>query len=336
MQAQRVLFTNRHEVTLDPVDFDDAPQHDHDLVIRNRYSVVSAGTELASLAGQNSWFPFPGVPGYACCGEVIAAGAKAGDFRQGDAVFSYGPHASHFHLDTRDDKVGLALKVPRGVPLDLAPLARMASIPMTALRVSTIELGDPVVVTGLGLVGNLAAQLATLQGGRVLGVDINAARRELAASCGLADTLDAGSSEWVAQARTHLDGGAHTLIDATGLSMVIDQALNVVADNGEAILLGTPRDSYTADLTPTYQRVHQYPRVTLKGAIEWCLPTHPIPFTKHSIARNTAIIFDLVRDGRLRFEPLISHRVHPREAAEAYRGLRDEKDTWRGVIFAWD
>lgn len=75
--------------------------------------------------------------------------------------------------------------------------------------------------------------------------------------------------------------------------------------------------------------------ITFKGAHEWRYPTEPNSFVKHSLVRNSGIVFELMQQQKLHIEPLISHVIKPEQASEAYEGLRTNKDQYNGVLFDW-
>jgi len=316
MKVKKIVFTGPGAVEVQTVDASFAPVGPTEIVVKTSYSLVSAGTELACLAGIESWFPLPGTPGYIAVGEVREAGAAVARVRPGDVVLTQGPHAGWFKVDTTVPDRGLCLKLAAGLAPELAPLARIGSIAITALRVSRIELGDNVLVTGLGQVGNLAAQLATLQGARVIGVDLRARRRTGAADCGIASTVDAAAPDWKDQVR-RLAGsrGISAYIDATGLSAVITDACALVAPYGEAILLGSPRGAFSTNVTELLNRIHLPGYLTFHGALEWRHPAFKDPFVKHSIERNWEIVMELIAAGRLRVASLCTHRVPPAAVA---------------------
>lgn len=195
-QFKRITFTRPGVVEYASMDEPLIISKPTEVIVRNLYSLVSAGTELACLSGAEWWFPLPNIPGYAAVGEVVARGTAVTKVVLGDVVLTHGPHAGYFKIDTTDRYTGTCIKLPAGLAPELAALARMASIAMTSLRVAHIELGDQVLVAGLGLVGNLAAQLAGLQGGTVIGIDLNEKRRALAQACGLAHTVDPARPDW--------------------------------------------------------------------------------------------------------------------------------------------
>lgn len=307
-----------------------------EIIIRNRHSLISAGTELACLSGTEWWFQLPGTPGYAAVGDVLACGASVKKVAPGDMVLTHGPHAEYYKIDTTDRYTGTCLKLPAGLDPRNAPMARLASISFAAIRMATIELGDNVLVAGLGLIGNLAAQLASAQGAVVIAVDLSAKRRAIAARCGIAHTIDSGDPGWKATAQ-HLAGhrGITTFIDATGLATVITAGTSLLHPRGETILLGTPRAPVQGDLTAVLRDIHLPPFATYRGALEWRLPTFADEFSKHSIERNSEILVDLAARGIISFDPLVTQRFAPENAADAYRGLQLQKEDYLGVIFDW-
>jgi hypothetical protein len=213
----------------------------------------------------------------------------------------------------------------------------MASIAMTSLRKSNIELGDYVLVTGQGVIGNFAAQFAQLQGAEVIVSDIDDNRLDVSKKCGLENTVNSSKTDLKAYVEKFTNGeGVSTYIDATGLSAVVNGSADLVGWNGEIILLGSPRAPFDNDLTSFLKHFHYIPfNHTLKGALEFTIPTHPDDFNKHSIERNAAIIMNLIKNDKLIVKPFYTHKLHPAKAQEAYEGLRDKPQEYMGVVFDW-
>ncbi len=309
-----------------------------EVLIETLYSVVSPGTELACLSGKESWFPFPRTPGYAQVGRVAAIGSEVKEWKTGELAVNYGGHQRYqvHNLENRGDftlAVGDAAVAP-----ELAAFTRMATIAFTGVRVSSIELGDSVAVLGMGVVGNLAAQLAQLAGGFVVAMDANDRRLEQARACGLANTLNPRAGDPAAELKRLSGGeGVRTVIDATGSPRAAVGALPWIAKDGELILLGSPRGECQGDLTDLLNYVHLAPRgcITLKGAHEWRYPLHRDPFVKHSLERNSQIVLRLLAEKRLDPRGLITHTVAPRQAPEVYAGLREKPEEYLGVVIDW-
>ncbi|MDZ7723619.1 MAG: zinc-binding alcohol dehydrogenase [candidate division KSB1 bacterium] len=337
MQCRTVKATKINTVEFVKEAFEESIQSPTEVILKNRFSHISAGTELACLAGLESWFEIPGVPGYTAIGEIIEKGEAVDQFNVGDGVYTMGPHQEYYKIDITDRWHGLCVPVPDGLDEDVAAFTHMAGIAMTSLRASSIELGDTVLVTGLGVIGNLAAQLAQLQGARVIAVDLVDHRLDVAKACGIQQVYNSKKEDIPALINKLTDAaGVNAFIDATGVSPVIEQYAGTVAFNGELILLGSPRQPYQTDLTQVLQKVHLLPHsLTMKGALEFTFPTQNDEFVKHSIERNSRIIMELMRRDELKIKPFYTHKLHPSEAQNAYDGLANDKDTYMGVVFDW-
>ncbi|KPL12241.1 MAG: hypothetical protein AMS26_18385, partial [Bacteroides sp. SM23_62] len=128
-----------------------------------------------------------------------------------------------------------------------------------------------------------------------------------------------------------------TYIDASGMASVIEASMEILAQHGEVILLGSPREPHETNLTRFLQYYHNYPWYhTLKGALEFSYPTHQDEFSKHSIERNSKIIITLILEKKLLIKPIYSHKIKPSGIQAAYDGLREQPDEFVGVIIDWD
>lgn len=333
IDAKRVMFVEPYVVRLEGFKFDPAPA-DNEVVIRTLASIVSAGTELACLAGSEDWARLPFAPGYGAVGQVIAVGKGVRDIAIGDVVFTHSNHASHAKGEV------VTVKVPPGLDPFHAVFARMASVAITALRVSNAELGDKVAVIGLGSVGNLASQIFNLAGCDVIGIDLVPRRLQVARECGLKTTINPNEIDPIEALRGWSDGrGCEVVVEASGNPQAALLAAEMAGRKGEVILLGSPRKPLQSNVTELLRRIHLwgYGCVTFKGAHEWRLPVHEDSegFFKHSIERNTRILLRSIAEGRLRIGPLLTHKLPPDRCAEAYRGLRENPDEYIGIAFDW-
>jgi len=335
LDNRKITFTAPWQVELSEEKLaDDGPLGGNEVLLKKHYTLISPGTELACLSGNESWFAMPGTPGYSAVSEIVRKGPDVEGFEIGDFVFHYGNHSA---LE-RTSVEGVFLKVPESIPLSWVPFARMATVAFTSIRVSNIELGDCVAVTGLGLIGNMASQLAGLQGAKVIGVDLSGQRREIAKLCGVNHVLD-GTGDRLANEVMELTSGngVSALIEATGVPQVAINGLPWIGKFGELILLGSPRGALDANVTEVLNYSHLFDRgcITFKGAHEWRYPVTPTPFNKHSLTRNSQVVFELMGQRRLNIEPLISHVLSPEDAPSAYEGLRFNKDDYQGILFKW-
>lgn len=330
---RKVLFPEKQKALCVNDEIDDLNIPEGKFLIRTMYSQVSAGTERAIYRGQEAWFPLPGTPGYSCVGRVIAKSSTVADVEIGDIIFCRGKHAEYQYVD-RDDNF---CKVPERIDLKKAPIARLFAIAITGVRMSKIELGDDVLVVGQGLIGNAAAQLAQLQGANVLALDLDDGRLEQSKACGIAHMLNSGSENLMAKIMEIFDGRKPTtVIDATGVPKVIDDSIDYVAPDGRLVLLGSPRGEYIGNITHFQQHIHRFAhRVEVIGAHEQMSPRKAMPYVKHSCQRNERICLELIADGKLKVDTLITNVVPPEDCEIVYSELDKNNPAYLGVVFDW-
>lgn len=308
-----------------------------EVLVRNLCSHISAGTELACIAGLESFFTIPDTPGYTAVGQIEAFGTQIEALNIGDRVYTYGPHAEYFKIDTTDRWHGICVPVPEEVSNATAAFTHMATIAITAIRQSNIELGDRVLVTGLGAIGSLAAQLAQLQGAEVIALDRIPSRVEAAKDCGIAgaEIVEVGPiSESLLKKLK--EKPVQVFIDATGAAAVLEAYTPHLGASSQVIVLGSPRTPYQTNLAAFLQHFHLLPvNAALKGALEFIYPTHPSPFHKHSITRNAEIVLQLMAQNRLHIGPLQTQVLQPEKAGEGYKGLREHPQDYLGVLIDW-
>jgi 2-desacetyl-2-hydroxyethyl bacteriochlorophyllide A dehydrogenase len=338
MLLKQVVVTGPNAVELQRLDLDDGELGPAELLVETESTFISAGTEISNYLAKDpdvfrpgTWCAYPWRSGYANVGVVRAKGRGAWMAGVGERVFTYGPHASVHRYDT----ARLAIRVPEAIEPDIAAASRMASVALCALYACRPEGSPWVVVFGLGMVGNIAAQSFAIRGYRVIGVDPLASRREIAATCGILHAVG-GAPDEVQQAIVELTDGklAGIAIDAVGHASVIAQALEATAACGELVLLGTPRVPVQGNITTLWDQVHRK-MVTVRGALEWFLPMYPDVGRRDSQYSKQEEIFDWIARGLLKLDPMISHRLRPEQVKQAYEGLLREPDTYTGVVLDW-
>ncbi len=334
MQAKRLVFPRVQEVAWETFEVPEPPEA-HDVVARSISSLVSPGTELALYTGSHIGFtlpepPFPLMPhrpGYAMVGEIHALGHAVRGLRVGQRVLLEAPHGTVALADTRTHAV---VPVPDAVADIHAPLARMAGIAFTALRLAPAALGERVVVLGLGLVGLLAGQLYRLAGARpVVGVDRLASRLRLAEDMGILP-VDASREEIpVALARLLGARGADVVVEATGSPALVTPALEAAARGGAVVLLGSTRGTVELDV---YSLVHRK-ALRLIGGHETALPFE----AGHAWPRrqNLGLALELMAAGDLMTKGLITSQVGLDQALRVHAMLRDSPESHLGVILHW-
>lgn len=338
MKIRQVVVTGQNQVALQDFDLDERNLGPHELLIDTDCTFISAGTEIANYTGKDpnvfragSWCAYPWKSGYSNVGVVQAVGASVVRAKPGDRVFTFGPHASAI----RYDESSLVFPAPPKLDPMLVAAARMAGVSTTALIVSRLE-GNPwVAVFGLGMVGNLAAQAFRIKGCRVIGVDPVASRRQLALQCGIPHVIGGAPDEVHAQIEELTGGGlADIAVESVGLGSVARQALKATAAMGQLVLLGSPRGACPGDLTEMLGDILSR-NLTVRGALEWCLPTYAESGNAMTHYRKQAMIYDWLQRGELKLAPLISHRLRPSQIREAYEGLARQPEVYTGVGLVW-
>ncbi len=338
MRGRRVVVKGKRQVELEEFELDESELKGHEIIVENKYTMISPGTELSIYTGLDpgvydpkSWCHYPFHPGYAGVGRVVKVGDEVEGLRIGDVVYGFFNHASICKYDVAKR---LCLPIPSELDEKTALVARFATIGLTAVRVSSVEPGDHVLIIGLGIIGNLAAQLFREAGAFVVGTDLVARRRELLEDLGIKtlDPLDPNFNEKLLEVTEGL--GPRIVVDAVGDSKVVAKAVDLVRRNGEVIILGTPRASFVTDVTPIFRKVHLN-WITIKGALEWCFPQYNVTGLRHSYESNTRYVWELIRRGRLKVRKLITHVLKPEGFREAYEGLLNKKNEYLGVIIDW-
>ena len=330
LEGRRIVFTAPGVLAWEQFSVDDSDLGPTELIVRTHVTAISPGTELARFGGKSLRFNAgathaPFLPGYANIGTVLAAGAAV-PAAPGDRVYTMATHASIARVDLRQD---LCVPVPAGLADEDAVFARLATVSMTTLLTTIARGGDAVAVVGLGLVGNLAAQIFQRCGMHVSAIDRSAARRAIAERCGLRHLHAAAEDEVLAQRH-------RLVIEASGSAEALASAVGLAASGGEIVMIGAPWGGAENSVPSGRLTGEIFLRfLRLRSGSEWEIPRQPEPLAIGSIHQNSVTALDWLAAGQLQARPLITHRLPAEAAAEAYAGLRSRPDDYLGVILRW-
>ncbi len=258
--------------------------------------------------------------GYSLCGVVTEVGAGIDDVAVGDVVACAGnEHALHAELNWVPKN--LYARVPDGVDPRHAAFGTVGSIAMQGVRRGEPQLGDVALVIGLGLIGQLVVQLLVASGVRVVGVDPDPGRCELAERLG-ALACSHPESGVVDTAVGELTGGHgvdQVYLAAGGPSNgPVELAAKLARDRGTVVDIGKcslnlPWNAYyEKELDVRFSRSYgpgRYdPSYELEGR------DYPIGYVRWTERRNLECFLDLAARDRLDVEPLISHVAEFTEA----------------------
>jgi predicted dehydrogenase len=345
------------------------------VLVRSAYSLISTGTELMkvseagmSMLGKARSRPDQvakvmqsvatnGVPatyrkvmgkldsytplGYSLCGVVEQVGAGIDDVAVGDLVACAGnEHALHAELNWVPKN--LCARVPDGLARRHAAFGTVGSIALQGVRRGESQLGDVALVIGLGLIGQLVVQLLAASGVRVVGVDPDPVRCELAERLGAAACGDPASAA-VEAAVAELTGSHGVdqvyLAAGGGSNQPVELAARLCRDRGRVVDIGKCRLDlpwnayYEKELDVRFSRSYgpgRYdPEYELEGR------DYPIGYVRWTERRNLACFLDLVARGRVDVEPLVSHIADFDDAVDTYQRLKDGDLKAVAVLFRY-
>ncbi|MBA3712072.1 MAG: Gfo/Idh/MocA family oxidoreductase [Pyrinomonadaceae bacterium] len=307
--------------------------------LRKIWDVMKVAGPVRTAAEVRAKFSEYAVLGYSGAGVVIDRHATVPDLEIGDRV-AYGGEGTG-HGETILAGRNLVARVPDSVPFEHACFATLGSIAMNAVRVAQIGLGDTVAVIGQGLVGQLTAQLARLQGGSVIAIDLKPDRVALATRMGADHALLADSS---------LPESINSLTNGLGVDCVIvaaaskspapcQQALQICRDRGRLVIVGAVEMSfpwhemYLKEIQLFMSRAYgpgSYdPDYEKKGR------DYPISYVRWTENRNMEEFLRLVAKGHVQLEPLITHQFPLNDAASAYQTILDPSSNSLAVLLRY-
>lgn len=254
------------------------------------------------------------------CNVGVVSKSATAEFSEGDRVVSNGPHADVVAVPEK-----LCAKIPAGVSDEAAAFTVVASIGLQGIRLAQPTLGEAFVVTGVGLIGLLTVQMLRAQGCRVLAIDFDPAKLELAAQFG-AETCNPGAGEDPLAAGLAFSRGAGVdgviITASTKSSDPVEQAAQMCRKRGRIVLVGVTglslnrEDFYHKELS--FQVSCSYGPGRYDPQYEQHGNDYPIAFVRWTEKRNFEAVLDMLCSGSLDVEPLISHRIPFEQAPRAY------------------
>ncbi len=274
--------------------------------------------------------------GYCNVGRIIQVGSGVVGFKYGDRVASNGKHA-----EVVSSPQNLCALVPDGVSDDEATFTVLAAIALQGIRLSNPTLGETFVVTGLGLLGLITVQLLRAHGCRVIGIDFDKTKLELAKKFG-AEIVDLSAGQDPVELSVAYSRGrgvdAVIITATTKSSDPVHQAALMCRKRGRIILVGVTGlnlsrdDFYKKELT--FQVSASYGPGRYDSNYEEKGHDYPFGFVRWTEQRNFEAVLDMMSDGRLDVKPLISHRFSIENAGNAY-SLIGGSDPFLGILITY-
>lgn len=331
--GQLVVFTRPRTVSIGT--YEDRPLGPKEVRLRTLYSGISAGTELTAYRGTNPYihkrwdtdsrlfvkartashrYPIKGW-GYEEVGEVVEVGAKVTGVRGGERVFGGWGHRTR-HV-VKEEYVRQRL-----LPADLDPIlgifSQIGAIALNGVHDARIRIGETVAVFGLGVPGQIAAQLAKCSGATVIGVDLYEQRLALARGLGAIDIglnpRDGSAAEAI---KERTDGrGADVSIEVSGSAAALHEAIRAAAYSSRVVTLGF----FQGEANGLFlgEEFHHNRINVVCSQISGVDPELSYRWTR---LRQAQTAMRLQAEGLLNLEPLITHVFPLAQAAEAFQVL---------------
>lgn len=345
------------------------------VLVRNHYSVISAGTEGKSVKDARLGYvakararkdevgkvmksvqnfgllptykmvmnklESPSPLGYCCAGEVIAVAADVQDLRIGDFVACGGNTA--VHAEVVSVPVNLCVKLPAGIDIRQASFATLGAIAMQGIRQADLRLGENAVVIGLGLIGQLTIQMLNAAGIRTIGIDIDERMVKLAAAnnCELAVNRRSETLENDVLQFTSGHGTDAVIITAgTDSTDPVDLAGVLCRKKGKVIIVGA---------VPTgFKRANYFRKeLELKMSASYGPGRYdreyeedgidyPYAYVRWTENRNMEAFIELLRKGKLNVSGLITHEFSFKSAEDAYKIIVEKTEPFTGMILKYN
>jgi predicted dehydrogenase/threonine dehydrogenase-like Zn-dependent dehydrogenase len=345
---------------------------DGSVLLANRYSLISAGTETTAVRSNvrdmilkaattpeirdqvkdmmfsdgvrktmdrvrfetSKWTPL----GYSGAGVAIEVGRHVSGIRVGDLVAYGGQSHAEFIRAPRN----LCVKVPEGLSAREACFVAVGSIALQSVRKAQVQVGETVAVIGLGLVGQLVSQIARVSGARVIGGDLLPRRLELARSLGMEQAFEAGPQlpKTILRYTENIGVDRVMICASSGTSGVIDQAVEMARERGRIVVVGAVNMDvahlpfYHKELELMISR--SYGPGRYDPSYEEHGHDYPLPYVRWTEKRNMEEFLRLVRSGQVNVADLITGEYDLDHADQAYEALIDRPNETIGIVLRYD
>jgi len=298
-------------------------------LVREVLSKVQRDGLVSAIHAVRTRLDQPQTPGYSSAGTVVAVGDGVTDIQAGDRVACAGAGIA-VHAEIACVPRLLLGRIPAResnhdqVSFDEAAFSTLGAVALHGIRNAEARLGDLVAVIGLGLLGQLTVQLLKAAGCRVLGVDIDPARANLARRLG-AEVVATSSSEFRELCLEASQGAGVDVVLITAETISSDPvnlAGAIARDRAVVVAVGTvgidiDRKSYY-EKELDFRVSRSYGPGRYDAAYEQKGRDYPIGYVRWTETRNMEAFLDLLAQGKIDVRSLITHRFSIDRAQSAY------------------
>ncbi len=265
--------------------------------------------------------------GYCNVGRVIGVGKGVTDFSVGDRVASNGQHAEFVSIPQN-----LVAHIPDNVTDEEATFTVIGAIGLQGIRLTNPTFGETIVVTGLGLIGLITAQLLIANGCTVIGIDLDEEKLKIAEACGVKTINPRAGDDPVKSVMGFTNGvGADGVIITASAKTddIISQAANMSRKRGRIILVGviglnlSRAEFYQKELS--FQVSCSYGPGRYDDDYEQKGKDYPLPFVRWTEKRNFETILQSISSQRLNVKQLITEIIELDNYKDIYGNIGQSK-----------
>lgn len=331
-----VVFTQPRTIGFDT--YEDRPLAATEVRLRTLYSGISAGTELTAYRGTNPYihkkweqdrrlfveaetssnqYPISGW-GYEEVGEVVELGSEVAGVKTGDIIYGTWGHRTHHIMQAENARNRI---LPAGLDPVTGIFSQIGAIALNGILDASIRIGETVAVFGLGVPGQIVAQLAKRSGARVIGVDLFAKRLELATSIGAVDhALNPRDGSAAEAIKALTDGrGADVSIEVSGAAPALHEAIRATAYSAKVVAMG-----FIQGGAPGLYLGEEFHHNRINVVCSQISGVAPDLSYRWNALRLAQTAMRLQGEGLLNLAPIISHTYAFDQAADAFNVLDNE------------
>jgi predicted dehydrogenase/threonine dehydrogenase-like Zn-dependent dehydrogenase len=298
--------------------------------LKNVWNMVRANGIVDTVESIKTKLSAPFQLGYSCSGIVIDTGKNISDIKIGDRVACAGGGYA-CHAEVVNVPRNLIASIPENVELDLAATTTVGAIALQGVRRANPTLGETFVIIGLGILGQITAQLLRANGCRVLGIDIDLERVKLAKSLGMdigIDSLDDTTVKKIIQITSGFGADGVIITAATDSDILVSNAFKMCRKKGRVVLVGdvglnlNREDFYKKEidfLISTSYGPGRYETGYEEKGLDY-----PIGYVRWTENRNLQAYLHLIANDRINIKPLVEEVFEIQNAVNAYASLKGE------------
>jgi 2-desacetyl-2-hydroxyethyl bacteriochlorophyllide A dehydrogenase len=314
---------------------EDAPLLPQQVRLKTCYSGISAGTELTGYRGTAPFMTkhwdttqllfvekatqedmYPRHFGYMEVGEVVAVGSQVTDIALGTRIYGVWSHKTYAVVDAEYARQRV---MPAHLDTILGIFSQFNAIALNGIHDGALRIGETVVVFGMGVLGQIVAQLAKASGVTVIAVDVLDGRLQLAKELGADIILNPKHDKVAETVRGLTNGrGADVCFEVTGSTIALNEAIRTAAYSARVVAMGFFQGS--AQGLYLGEEFH-HNRINL--VCSQIFGVAPDLKYRWDVTRLVQTGMRLQAEGHLNLKPLISH-VKPFSQTDTLFRLLDE------------